>query len=215
MNIYLFTIIHPPAFCVTLKTNYREDIGLSMSQTGSLLSVSYIPLVSPLAAECHELEPMATSNREYKFKTNIFYTTSTPGMTLPKILPKMRPPHGFNAIKINRSAPSKTATAEGGGNTNNNEQNYGGANRFHAEEDEERRNQEEPQSFLRKYWYIILPLSIFTFLGSDEETTKRMEQMQQQQQQQPQQGQSGGNATAVGTNAKSGNAPKQRRGKRG
>merc|ERR1712038_1583982 len=98
------------------RANFREEIELSLSQTGSLQSLSYTPLVSPLAAQCDELQPLTSNNREYTFQTLVSYSTSTPGMTLPKILPKMRPPPGLNVIKLKRNPQPSSPSS----NTNNN-----------------------------------------------------------------------------------------------
>lgn len=219
--------------CEVKRANFREEISLSMSQTGQLLSVSYTPLVSPLAAKCSELQPFndeSNRDREYAFQTLISYTTNTPGMNLPKILPKMRPPPGLKAIKYKRNPNVNTsnsnnpmndnADGSGSGNGNGNDnKNY--RNKFQSEEEDEKKKQQESQSFLRKYWYIILPVTIMTFLGGEEPPQPQGQQGQQRQGQQSNGGSvaaaaaGGGAAMAGGASSGSGGAVRQRRGKRG
>merc|ERR1712038_707752 len=100
------------------RANFREEIELSLSQTGSLQSLSYTPLVSPLAAQCDELQPLTSNNREYTFQTLVSYSTSTPGMTLPKILPKMRPPPGLTGIKYKKNPNSSMNNMNNNNNKN-------------------------------------------------------------------------------------------------
>lgn len=228
---YLMIVMIIHILSQTNKKTKREEISLSMSQTGSLLSLSYTPLVSPLAAQCHELQPLSSStnnDREYKFQTLISYSTATPGMALPKILPKMKTPPGLNGIKHKRSNNSNPQQQQQDqGQTNGNIGGIGGgaSARFQAEEDEEQKKQEQNQSFLRRYWYIILPITIMTFFGGEEP----------QQQRPPQQRQGGGatensgmttasasnnagmNAGGDSSNATGGTSGtvRQRRGKRG
>jgi hypothetical protein len=147
----------------------REEIALSMSQTGSLLSVSYTPLVSPLAAQCHELDPF-TREKEYKFQTLFSYSTATAGMALPKILPKMRPPPGLNAIKQKKNANTSSDNINDSTSSSNTGSGAGaGTNsKFQSEQEEENKKQDANQSFLRKYWYVILPITLMTFFGGEE-----------------------------------------------
>lgn len=204
--------------CEVKRANFREEIALSMTQTGSLLSVSYTPLVSPLAAECHELQPLSSSNREFSFQTLISYATATPGMALPKILPKMRPPPGLQAIKFKKGSNG----APGSGpilNQPNTDSSAGAGKPSFQSEEEEKMKQEETQSFFRKYWYIILPMTLMTFLGGEESQPP-----QQQQQRQAGAGavnsSGGSNAVAGGAGFSAAAAPatttttRQRRGKR-
>mmetsp|Transcript_19575 Transcript_19575/g.24689 ORF Transcript_19575/g.24689 Transcript_19575/m.24689 type:complete len:343 (+) Transcript_19575:176-1204(+) len=201
--------------CEVRRANFREQIELSLSQTGSLLSMSYTPLVSPLAAKCEELSPLSSNDREYTFQTLLSYSTSTPGMTLPKILPKMRPPPGLNVIKQKRNPQSSSSPD----NTNNN--NNGQKPGLYLDDEEEKKKQQENQSFLRKYWYIILPTVIMLFLGGEEPPPPQQPQ-QQQQRQRPGGATApagGGGATmpasgSGGGGGASGNT-RQRRGKRG
>ena len=169
-----------------------------MGNTGSIISLSYKPLVSPLAPQCHDLKPLTelSKEREYTFTSSISYSTQTPGMTIPVVLPKSRPPPGYQWIKrFKKTEPGASGAEDTDGGT------------FDPDGESPRDN----QSFFRKYWYIILPLTIMTFIAPEEPP-------------QGEQGQGGasGNARAGGAGMAAGagtaTAPvgvKQRRGKRG
>mmetsp|Transcript_9543 Transcript_9543/g.14042 ORF Transcript_9543/g.14042 Transcript_9543/m.14042 type:complete len:308 (+) Transcript_9543:128-1051(+) len=178
--------------CDFRRSNFREEISLSIGHTGSLISVSYKPIVSPLARPCSELPPMTSaSNTEFIFQTTVKYTTATPGMTIPVIMPATRPPNGFGWIK-RKSRPevaggTGTNAAGTGGDPNSFDPNAEGEN-------------EEHHSFFRRYWYIILPVTVMTFFGSEEPA--------------PEAAQSAGAAAVTAAASATGSAPKQRRGKR-
>lgn len=185
--------------CEVRRANFREEIELTIGHTGSLLSLSYTPLVSPIAMPCHSLPNLAT---DPKFQTQISYSTSTAGMTIPAILPKTKPPPGFKSIPRSGSQ---------GGSAGSQSSRNAGAPPFGDSEEE--RKARENQSFLRKYWYIILPLALSTFFSAEEPAASN--------------GPRGGGGSGAGSSAASagvaaaavaggaGNAVKERRGKRG
>mmetsp|Transcript_4184 Transcript_4184/g.4746 ORF Transcript_4184/g.4746 Transcript_4184/m.4746 type:complete len:325 (-) Transcript_4184:169-1143(-) len=191
--------------CEVRRANFREEIALSIGQTGSLLSLSYIPLVSPLAPKCDELPPLTSieNENELSFTSTISYSTSTPGMALPKILPKSRPFVGVQPIRVSKSSNTNQQGGEGE-STSNDQQGRKG-----FMDDDEKAQKAENQSFLRKYWYVILPVAIMTFTGSPEEPPPKQQQSQQQAT-----GQNAASIAPTSTAAPSSGA-KQRRGKRG
>jgi len=145
--------------CEVRRSNFREEIGLSIGNTGSLISVSYKPVVSPLAASCHELPLMQDSAKELEFKSLITYSVASQGMPIPLIMPQQRPPPGYGWIKriVNKSLNGAPGTENDGASD---------APGFNPE-----KLGQEPQtsySFLRKYWYIILPVSIMMLAGGEE-----------------------------------------------
>ena len=190
--------------CDVRRANFREELELTLSEKGSLVSVTLIPLVSPLAPPCASLGPLADAEGAVpEFQTTVSYETSKPGMTVPLVLPKVKPPPG---LKLYPRKPAAAAGGEGAGGAG------AGSNGDGAfEEDDKPQN----QSFLMKYWYIILPLLILQFVGGPEEPPQQEEGG----------GSEGGNAagsaaaTAVTAGgaaaANAGAAPRQRRGKRG
>ena len=190
--------------CDVRRANFREELELTLSEKGSLVSVTLIPLVSPLAPPCASLGPLAEAEGAVpEFQTTVSYETSKPAMTVPLVLPKVKPPPG---LKLYPRKPAAAAGGEGAGGAG------AGSNGDGAfEEDDKPQN----QSFLMKYWYIILPLMILQFVGGPKEPPQEEEGG----------GSEGGNAagsaaatsvTAGGAAAvNAGAAPRQRRGKRG
>jgi hypothetical protein len=189
--------------CDVRRANFREELELTLSESGSLLSVTYTPLVSPLAPSCASLAPLAEAEGAVpEFQTSVSYGTSKPAMTVPLVLPKVKPPPGLKLYPRKKPAAGigggeGVDGAGAGGN--------GGGSAAAFEEEEKPQN----QSFLMKYWYIILPLMILQFVGGPEPP--------------PQQGEGGdgegegGNAAAAAGGAVAAGAaaaPRQRRGKR-
>uniref|UniRef100_A0A6U3X7U5 ER membrane protein complex subunit 10 n=2 Tax=Ditylum brightwellii TaxID=49249 RepID=A0A6U3X7U5_9STRA len=182
--------------CSVRRANFREEITLTIGHTGTLLSVSYTPLVSLLAKACSPLDTTTTS--DLKFQTTVSYQTSTPGMSLPLVLPSgMKPPPGLSFFP--QSKKVGVAGAGGAGAT--------GPSPF-AEAEEKQQH----KSFLMKYWYIVLPLFIMGLTSGAEE--------------EPPQGGGGGGASAGaggaapavaagGAPAGGGGQSARRRGKRG
>jgi hypothetical protein len=190
---------------------FREEIGIVLGNTGSIISLSYKPLVSPLAPQCHELDTFAQEatekgRKENDFKTKISLSTATPGIVIPAVLPNSRPPMGYNWIK--RSPPKTNVPKEGDEGTDSSRGGGGGGGPDDAFFDPLKDEKPQQQSFLRRYWYIILPIVIMTFMGPEEPAA-------------PTQSRNGGE-TGGGISGGSGSnkiaagvGSKQRRGKRG
>lgn len=194
--------------CDVRRASFREELELTLSESGSLVSVTYIPLVSPLSPSCASLGPLTeTEGAVPEFQTSVSYETSKPAMTVPLVLPKVKPPPGLKLYPRKKPAAG-TGGGGGEGADGAGAGGNGGGSAAAFEEDEKPQN----QSFLMKYWYIILPLMILQFVGGPEPP--------------PQQGEGGdsegGNAAAAtsaagaagGAVAASAAAPRQRRGKR-
>ena len=134
-----------------------EEISLTLGHTGSLLSISYKPLVSPLAPACDALRPLAgngdSESPELKFITSVSYGTSTPGMAVSLVLPQTRPPPGLKFY------PRKDGGGTAGGGK------VGSGPKLPGMEGDKAEN----KSFLVKYWYIILPIALMALTGSKEE----------------------------------------------
>lgn len=151
--------------CDVKRSNFREEFGLTLGNTGSIISLSYKPLVSPLAPPCHELKPFVTettdnNEKEYKFKTKVSLSIATPGIAIPAVLPNTRPPIGYDWIKRSQ----KSSSTETGGDSTRREGEGGSGATFDPLQDEK----PEHPSFLRRYWYIILPVAIMTFMAPEE-----------------------------------------------
>lgn len=182
--------------CSVRRSNLREEITLSISPTGKLMSVSYRPLISPLAAKsCENLMPLADKpdvifgrNKDEEgmpFKTTVTFESHKPMMEIPTILPKSHPPPGLNWYRRNAKNNPQMFT-EGSGPEG-----------------------EEPQGFqasfmyktMTKYWYIILPLAIMSLFGVEEPEGAA-------------QGSGGATAAGAGASAAGVTRPTARRGKR-
>jgi len=145
--------------CDVRRANFREQIGLTLGNTGSIISLSYKPLVSPLAPQCHELKSFMDSkeDKEYKFTTTVNYSTATPGMTIPTVLPNSNAPMGYNWIKRGRKIAESSTENINADESPNPDTGF----------DPEGEAKPEQHSFLRRYWYIILPVTIMTFIGPE------------------------------------------------
>ena len=165
--------------CSIRRSNLREEIGLSINPTGKLLSVSYRPIISPLAPKtCQNLpslseKPDAIFGRKtgedndegtsaMPFKTTVSFDSHTPMMVIPTVLPQQRPPPGLNWYRKNsKNNPNPllgTSSQEGGGIPGVPDEQPSGFK----------------SSFLYRYWYIILPMAIMgLFGGVDEEEVKK------------------------------------------
>jgi hypothetical protein len=115
--------------CSLRRSNLREEISLSISPTGKLQSVSYRPLISPLASKsCDNLKslsekPEAIYGREggndesFPFKTTVEFESHKPMPTIPTVLPQTRPPAGLKWYR--RNAKNNPNPFLGGSNVDN------------------------------------------------------------------------------------------------
>eukprot|EP00581_Thalassiosira_minuscula_P010456 CAMPEP_0183710542 /NCGR_PEP_ID=MMETSP0737-20130205/6252_1 /TAXON_ID=385413 /ORGANISM="Thalassiosira miniscula, Strain CCMP1093" /LENGTH=315 /DNA_ID=CAMNT_0025938835 /DNA_START=99 /DNA_END=1046 /DNA_ORIENTATION=+ len=200
--------------CSLRRSNLREEIGLSVGPTGKLLSISYRPIISPLAAKtCQNTMPLsekpdAIFGRKGEgggalampFKTTVSFDSHKPMMAVPTVLPQQRPPPGLKWYR--RNAKNNPNPILGGSS-----QREGGG--IPGVDDEPPSGFQS--SFLYRYWYIILPLAIMGLFGGVDEEELAKQQQQQQGAGQPR-GASGA-ASASAAVASSGSS-KHRRGKR-
>lgn len=191
--------------CSVRRSNLREEISLSIGPTGNLLSVSYRPIISPLAPKtCQQLKPLSEkpeaifgrrgkeseihNNYSMPFITMVSFDSHTPGMVVPAVVTQQRPPPGLKWYRRNaKNIPGPLLGAKhdgGGGIPGVDDEPPGGWK----------------SSFLYKYWYIILPMAIAGLFGGSDEGDAP---------------QSGGATAAAGAVAAGGAAQaNQRRGKR-
>lgn len=172
--------------CELAKAEYRETIHLVLSSRADLVGLDYAPQVSPLAAkrDCAELVPRGHGNVVTFTTTNVSYSSGTPAMVVPVVLSSAMkiPPGGFKMLPRDKNSDAPGVSdlgVEGADGAQGN------------------------KSFMMKYWYIILPIFIISFMTSEDA---------------PAEGQpatAAAAATATGVAAAAGAAPKVRRGKRG
>ncbi len=163
--------------CSIRRSNLREEISLSISPTGKLMSVFYRPIISPLAPKsCHQLKPLsekpetifgkmggeknenAAHNNSMPFKTAVSFDSHTPMMVVPAVLTQQRPPPGLKWYR--RNAKNNPSPLMGGA-----KQEGGGG--IPGVDDEPPAGFRS--SFLYKYWYIVLPMAIVVLFGGGDE----------------------------------------------
>lgn len=196
--------------CSLRRSNLREEIGLSISPTGKLLSVSYRPIISPLAPKtCQRLKPLSEMPEiifgrkgendgdisAMPFKTTVSFESHKPMMAIPTVLPQQRPPPGLKWYR--RNAKNSPNPLLGGSNVKH---EGGGIPGGIPGVDDEPSGFKS--SFLYKYWYIILPVAIMGLFGGQDESEAPGEQRAA----------AGASAGAVAAGGVS--QAKQRRGKR-
>lgn len=206
--------------CDIRRANYRDEIHWVVNPAGDIISMHYIPLVSPLVpSHCIDYYNSYTANatNTITFGSTITYSLDVPGMIIPTILRgTLKAPPGLHRIPGSVPIPKGTA--------NNNNQNP--APPLFGEDGQPGQPPKDagPFSFFRRYWYIIVPLFIMnlvsgaqqpvppdanetappdTIAGAPNAPTPVVRQHPQQPQ--------GGAAGAAGSPS----GPKQRRGKRG
>ena len=137
--------VHTSAnFCSLRRANFREEISLTLGQSGELQAVSYSPLISPLSAKtCTELPP--ASEVFSQFTTRATYEVATPAMAIPPVLPESKPYPGLVPLRGKRESDRM-----GNPLLNSKELN---------------KDAPENQSFLRKYWYVLLPVTLMSLMG--------------------------------------------------
>jgi hypothetical protein len=105
--------------------------------------MSYVPLVSPLAPTCQDMTDRPTSDTA--FDSKISFEITTPGMKLKTVLPPMtKPPPG---LKFFAKAKVNAAAGQAGGPGAEPEAFPG------------------PMGFLKRYWYIIVPLLLMNLFA--------------------------------------------------
>eukprot|EP00538_Stauroneis_constricta_P002671 CAMPEP_0119551082 /NCGR_PEP_ID=MMETSP1352-20130426/4452_1 /TAXON_ID=265584 /ORGANISM="Stauroneis constricta, Strain CCMP1120" /LENGTH=284 /DNA_ID=CAMNT_0007597091 /DNA_START=6 /DNA_END=860 /DNA_ORIENTATION=- len=150
--------------CHIQRANFRDEFSLLIGRDDSLISLSYNPLISPLAPkDCNELES-ANEVDGLSFSSKAALELDRPGMVIRPVLPNSKPPPGMKFIP----------------NPNNSRKNPDGT----GVPPNEPEPITGPMSFIRRYWYVVLPLVLANFIGGDPEEGQPQEGGEQQQQQQ-------------------------------
>ena len=174
-----------------------------MGPKASAISLTHIPLVSPLAPKsCDDpyWDSKIANLPDQGWESRVSWETATPGMVLRNVMPQYRPPPGLKWLP-RLGTNGKLYQAQGPPGSGEKEGKAGGGQ---PEMDN------SPMGFMRRYWYILLPLFIANFMGAEPPPEQGQGQGQGQSAE-------GGGAGAAPTSAPAagGAAPKQRRGKRG
>lgn len=213
--------------CSVRRANFRDEFVLQLQPgTARALSVSYLPIVSPLApptcdAYVQGSLPSSADGGALKFESKASWETSVPGMVVGKPPPaqadptkpanggagKIKPPPGLKWIPGKRKTATTTGPNGGAG---------GGSGNPLLDDPAAPEQEAGMFGFFKRYWYIFLPMMIINLMGAAAPT----EEPQPQPQQGP--GAAGGGAAAgavaaggaAAATAAAGSPVRQRRGKR-
>ena len=151
--------------CSLRRSNLREEIGLTISPTGKILSVYYRPIISPVAKTCDKLMPLSQrpdavfgrkDEHAMPFKTTVSFDFHKSMMVIPTVLPQQKPPPGLKWYRRNAKnnpTPLLSGSKVEGGIPGVDSEEPGGFK----------------SSFLYRYWYIVLPLALMGLFGGVEE----------------------------------------------
>lgn len=147
--------------CNLRRANFRDEVVLQLHQySAQALSVTYMTLVSPLApATCAEYTNLSTPG-DWKFESKISWDTAVPGMAVGKPPPK----DPVAAVAHNNNNPQPKTVPPPGlkwiPGAVPRKKSAGGV--FAPEE-------QAPEAglfgFLKRYWYIVLPLILMNVMG--------------------------------------------------
>jgi len=195
--------------CNVRRANFRDEFVVHLQPgTAQALSVTYLPLISPLApATCDQYSTASRSTATTtpnSFDSKIEWETAVPGRTVGQpaaIDPVTGKPVG-GAIK----APPGLKWIPGAQRKTSNKDDPLHANSNNNEPEQEA----GVAGFLKRYWYILLPMMIFNLMGAaapaQEEAGAAAATAAV--------GAAGATAAVAGATAGSSPATKQRRGKR-
>jgi hypothetical protein len=125
--------------------NFSDEFVVTLGSDAQAISMTYIPLVSPLApASCSHYEA-ADHDKEFAFHSRLSAETTVPGMTLKTILPDYQPPPGLTFLKGAHLHVKEAMGDQKPGQEQDNSFPYG---------------------FMRRYWYILLPLFLMNFMSA-------------------------------------------------
>ena len=167
------------------------------SRSAQILSLAYMPLVSPLApATCAAYDQAALPpTKKLSFESRVSTETAVPGMTLRTVLPDYKPPKGLNVLKGSSTSSNQQGLGDDGDKTDTPPPPKG------------------PFEFVKRYWYILLPLVLANFVTSEPPAAEQQQEGAASTQQQ--QGTTAPAPAPAASSSSGGGAARKRRGKRG
>jgi hypothetical protein len=156
-------------------TYHRDEIILTLGKDANVISLTYMPKISPLApSTCDELQVYSDSDSDEsgiqvpKLNSDVSWETDVPGMVLKTVLPSYKPPPGLKYIKSssNGKSGSGAGTIPAGATMTTSDKpppsitGKGGSDG----------DGEEPEldnsmfGLLKRYWYVVLPLLLSNLL---------------------------------------------------
>jgi len=158
--------------CNVRRANFRDEFVLQLQPgTARALSLSYLPLVSPLAPPTCDAYQGKLPETTLQFESKVSWETAVPGMVVGKPaapavqhqstttdptakVGKIKPPPGLKWIPGKRKSTTTTATAAG---SNGNPL---------LDETETPPEEAGMFGFFKRYWYIFLPMMIINLMGA-------------------------------------------------
>jgi len=151
------------AFFNTKIITYSDELVLMLGSRATVMSLSYVPLASPLAppdcAVYRQDNDDENDSRARAFDSRLRTESAIPGMTLRTVLPDYQPPPGLHILKVPSAGGGGPAAKLLGGQTAENAP----ADPF-------------PLGFLKRYWYILLPLLIINFMAAEPPPEQQQQQ---------------------------------------
>jgi hypothetical protein len=147
--------------CQLVRANFRDQLVLTFGSNGKVISMAYQPLVSPLASStCEKTIPPDLVVPD-TFQSKLEYETAVPGMTLRTILPSYNPPPGLVFLTGNGASSSPHNPAARGSASSRPPPGVFGEDHVPPEV-----APEGLFGYLRKYWYIVVPLMLLNLMNS-------------------------------------------------
>jgi hypothetical protein len=170
-----------------LYSSRSDEIVLTVGSKSQVLSLAYMPLISPLApTDCSSYDK-EENKQPFSFESRVHLETAVPGMTLRTVLPEYQPPPGLSALK--GAATTANGPSMGGGD----DKPPAADNSF--------------MGFMKRYWYVLLPMLIMQFMQAQAPAEEAPPEGQQPQ--------VAGAGAAPAAAAPADGAARKRRGKRG
>jgi len=81
--------------CSLRRAHFREALEIMVDSTGTLMSMGYMPIVSPLApVDCFSMSPLTSDETALEFKSRISLERPLQAIPVPLVLPSQKPPPG-------------------------------------------------------------------------------------------------------------------------
>jgi hypothetical protein len=198
----------------------RDEIILTLGKDANVLSLTYMPKISPLAPSTCDEYP-AYSNEEGGIKvpalqSDVSWETDIPGMVLQTVLPKYNPPPGLKYIKSTNNGGSNSMAGSAGTipsgatmTTSDKPPPSFTGKGDGGDGDEPPVLDNSLMGLAKRYWYVLLPLILSNLMSAGQEAPKEGGEAAA--------GAAGGAvaAGAAGAAAAAGGSAQKRRGKRG
>jgi len=81
--------------CSLRRAHFREALEIMVDSTGTLMSMGYMPIVSPLApVDCFSMSPLTSDETTLEFKSRISLERPLQAIPVPLVFPSQKPPPG-------------------------------------------------------------------------------------------------------------------------